>query len=214
MTNYYSVLFGLFIGFVSLGASEIYNPAPVSEVFQNHKHSALNPEKQNRIPADCHIFASKPFCVISIGKPLCSIKISKSANTLSVYRGSQLIKSYPVVFGFNPKDDKLREGDGCTPEGKFKVKAMYPHAKWSKFLWIDYPNAESVKKHEQAEKKGVIPANSPIGGSIGIHGVPAGLNILIDLHQNWTLGCISLKNRDVDELYQFAYPGMLVEIIK
>lgn len=31
--------------------------------------------------------------------------------------------------------------------------------------------------------------------------------------RNWTLGCVSLKNKDVNEIYQFLESGSLVEII-
>ena len=36
---------------------------------------------------------------------------------------------------------------------------------------------------------------------------------LIEQRSNWTWGCISLKNRDVDELYRFVGDGTLVEIV-
>lgn len=124
------------------------------------------------------------------------------------------LKSYPVVFGFNPVDDKLRQGDGCTPEGVFKIRAKYPNKDWSKFIWIDYPNKDSWKKFQQAKDAGIIPKDASIGGDVGIHGVPKGADYAIDEKQNWTLGCISLKNKDIDEIYNFVTNDMLIEIKK
>jgi murein L,D-transpeptidase YafK len=142
------------------------------------------------------------------------IVVSKSKYLLSIVKGTLIIKSYPVVFGFNPIDDKRKEGDGATPEGTFKVRALYPHKSWSKFIWFDYPNESSRLKHNQAKKQGLISMDSRIGGELGIHGVPAGSDYAIDQKQNWTLGCVSLKNKDVDEIYSVTYVGMEVEIFK
>ena len=106
------------------------------------------------------------------------------------------------------------QGDRCTPEGTFKVKMKYPHRLWSKFIWIDYPTVESWEKHNKAKAEGKIPKNADIGGNIGIHGVPEGYDYAIDYRQNWTFGCISLKNADIDELYEFVNANTAVKIVK
>ncbi|MFH0799608.1 MAG: L,D-transpeptidase [Pseudomonadota bacterium] len=140
------------------------------------------------------------------------ILIEKGKRRLTILSGDRAVKSYPVVFGFNPVEDKLREGDGCTPEGIFAIRSKYHHKLWSRFLWIDYPNKGSFKKYEDAKKKGRIEADAAIGGAVGIHGVPSGSDNLIDEGRNWTLGCISLKNRDIEEIYEFVEAGTSVEI--
>jgi murein L,D-transpeptidase YafK len=142
------------------------------------------------------------------------IEIEKLNYRLGVYSDTILLKSYPVVFGSNPEDDKLKRGDSCTPEGEFKIRSKYPHAKWSKFIWIDYPNESSWKKHNDAKQKGLIAANADPGGEIGIHGVPEGADYAIDYRQNWTLGCISMKNKHVDEVYPIFHKDIIVEIRK
>jgi murein L,D-transpeptidase YafK len=106
------------------------------------------------------------------------------------------------------------QGDKCTPEGKFNIISKYPHREWSKFIWINYPNDDSWKKHNTAKSEGRIPKNAQIGGEVGIHGVPKGMDFLIDTKYNWTLGCISLKNKDVDELYPFITKNTIIEIRK
>lgn len=131
------------------------------------------------------------------------IRIVKKNYELSVMKGDSVVKTYPVVFGGNPIDDKKQQGDSCTPEGWFKVQSKYPHKSWSKFLWIDYPNTESRKRFAKRKAAGEIPQTASIGGDIGIHGLPKGYDHLIDEKYNWTLGCISLKNKDVNELYSF-----------
>jgi murein L,D-transpeptidase YafK len=140
-----------------------------------------------------------------------SIQIDKSDYILMVLNKAEILKSYRVVLGSNPKDDKRMEGDRCTPEGTFHIVSKYPHKSWRKFIWIDYPNDESKIKFKEAKLNGEIPKDAKIGGEIGIHGTPEGSDYLIDDKVNWTWGCISLKRKDVDEIY--PYINEITEII-
>ena len=140
------------------------------------------------------------------------LHIEKTKYRLTLNYRSKPLKSYPVVFGGNPFDDKRREGDRCTPEGKFKIDAKYPHRLWNKFMLLSYPTADSRRKFNEAKRSGKIRANATIGGSVGIHGVPDGKDDWIESRTNWTLGCISLKNADVDEIYSVMRNGTVVEI--
>lgn len=151
---------------------------------------------------------------IKLINPNLKIHVDKSHYTLSLFADSLLIKQYPVVFGWNPVDDKLREGDGCTPEGNYKVLAKYNHPLWSKFIWIDYPNKESLAKFHKAKSNGIIPPESTPGGQIGIHGVPANTDYAIDQGVNWTAGCVALKNKDIIDMYNYIDIGTEVIIRK
>jgi len=133
-----------------------------------------------------------------------SILVEKSKYRLTVYERKKPVKSYPVVFGGNPAGDKLKAGDLRTPEGVFSIKDMYPHESWSKFLWLDYPTKQD----------GTIGWSDSIGSEIGIHGVPPNPHNIIKNRSNWTLGCVSLENKDVEELYGFVQKGTAVEILK
>lgn len=148
-----------------------------------------------------------------LDKAKISILIEKSRHRLTIYQAKIAIKSYPVVFGDNPKGDKFIEGDRRTPEGIFHLKDLYPHPQWSKFMWLDYPNAASWRKHLTAKQTGKISWYTSIGKDVGIHGVPANSDKLIEAQVNWTLGCISLKTADVNEVYSVAKSGTLIEII-
>ena len=149
----------------------------------------------------------------NIDRSQTSIAIEKSKYRLTLYYQEKAIKSYPVVFGKNPVGDKFKEGDYKTPEGIFKIRDLYPHRSWSKFIWLDYPNSNSWKKHLKAKQKGKIDSSASIGGEIGIHGVPEGSDYLIVNRKNWTWGCIALKNKDVDEIYNVVRVGTTIEII-
>ena len=140
------------------------------------------------------------------------VKVFKSEYKLEVWDSKKVLRSYKIVLGGNPEGPKLMEGDRKTPEGSFKVRSLYPHAKWSKFIWFDYPNEQSIINHNQAKADGIISANASIGGEVGIHGVPEGMNSWIDEGANWTLGCVSLTNEDVNDLYSVLQKGTEITI--
>ncbi|MCW3127600.1 MAG: L,D-transpeptidase catalytic domain [Bacteroidetes bacterium] len=143
-----------------------------------------------------------------------TVYISKLSHTLTLKIDTVTLKEYYCVFGGNPYSDKKYEGDQCTPEGVFHVLSKYPHSDWEKFIWIDYPNNESWRKFETNKQQGKLPPNATIGGSIGIHGVPNHRSDLIDNTINWTLGCISLRDEDVNEIYNYVSAGTEVIITK
>jgi len=142
------------------------------------------------------------------------IVIDKSDYELHVYDAKGWYASYPVVFGNDPLKDKRMEGDRCTPEGSFKIISKRPHDKWSRFMLLDYPTQETLVKFNQRKQKGEIPKNATPGGGVGIHGVWPHEDFVIDRYKNWTLGCISLKNSDVKELYSYIPVGTPVLIKK
>ena len=142
-----------------------------------------------------------------------SLLVDKSNYRLTLFHQKKAIKEYPIVLGGNPTGDKQQEGDKKTPEGVFRIRDQYPHPTWSKFIWLDYPTSNSWRKHRQAKRDGEISPNATIGGEIGIHGVPEGADDWIDQKQNWTLGCIALKNSDVNEIYAVVGLGSVVEIV-
>jgi ankyrin repeat protein len=143
-----------------------------------------------------------------------TLYVHKSRFILAVVSGRDTLKQYDVSLGGNPVDDKLQQGDGCTPEGIFTIIAMYPHKDWSRFIYFDYPNAESWRKFNRNKAEGLIPDYASIGGEIGIHGVPMGSDDLIPERINWTAGCISLRNNDINELYDMVKCGQKLFISK
>jgi murein L,D-transpeptidase YafK len=142
------------------------------------------------------------------------IVVDKSDYELHVYDEQGWYATYPVVFGNKSLDDKMMEGDRKTPEGIFTIVAKRPHAKWHKIMMLNYPTRESWQKFNTRKAKGLIPRNARIGGSIGIHGTWPNDNIVVDDYTNWTQGCVSLRNADMDELWQYIDTGTKVVIRK
>lgn len=157
------------------------------------------------------IFVSNTSFFVS---PVYSILIDKSDYSLYVFEDDEWLITYPVVFGNKDQGDKMMEGDRKTPEGTFKISSKRVHDKWSRFLLIDYPNDESKKKFNERKEKGEIPKDAKIGGAIGIHGTWPKEDFAVDNFQNWTLGCISMKNEHVKQLYTKISSGTKVTIRK
>ncbi|MBK8226310.1 MAG: L,D-transpeptidase family protein [Flavobacteriales bacterium] len=133
--------------------------------------------------------------------------VDKSERRFRVYVQDRLLKAYPCVLGEKPVGDKHHQGDRKTPEGTFGFRSKRVHAQWHKFIWVDYPNAESWRRYNERKANGLIPHAKGIGGEIGIHGVPEGMDHWIEAGADWTWGCIALKNADVDEIYPFITVG-------
>lgn len=142
------------------------------------------------------------------------IIVFKSTYELKVYDQDGWYGTYPVVFGSKSMDDKMMEGDRKTPEGTFHIASKRPHEKWDKMMLIDFPTQTDIEKFNERKAKGLIPKNAKIGGGIAIHGTWPHDEMAVDLYQNWTNGCIALKNSDVDELYDMLPVGTTVTIMK
>lgn len=145
-----------------------------------------------------------------------SIVVIKAKRKLFFYLDGEFVKTYPVVFGKNPHKQKLYEGDNCTPEGVFRVVSKNVHEEWSRFILLNYPTWDDVQRHREACSQGLIPLRGGgcigLGGGIGIHGTHS--EALNHSKIDWTEGCISLLNRDIEEFFPYIERGTLVFIFR
>ena len=143
-----------------------------------------------------------------------AVVVRRRCRTLDVYRHGERVRSFPAVFGLSSSGRKLHEGDLRTPTGLYMIVDKRPHARWQQFLLLDYPNAHDRERYWTALEAGELPREGDgwvgIGGAVGIHGTDKpGLN---GRNVDWTLGCISLQNRDVADLAAMVPVGTLVLI--
>jgi len=142
------------------------------------------------------------------------ILVPKTERTLSLYEGAQPRKVYPIVLGKDPHWAKLHQGDHRTPEGEYHIVDKYFHPFWSRFMMLDYPTSTNREIYAWSRAHGLLPGRGRsvpgIGGAIGIHGTED--DSLNRRGINWTEGCISLFNHDVEELYDLVPVGTLVVI--
>ncbi len=156
---------------------------------------------------------SKKIAAVAPKSPI-KIIVDKSSYELYVYDAEGWFATYPVVFGNSSLADKKMEGDRNTPEGSFKIVNKRVHEKWDRFMGLDYPTRESLEKFNERKKKGEIPASAKPGGGIGIHGTWPNDDFVVDRYKNWTNGCISLKNEDIEDLYSYIPIGTPITIRK
>ena len=130
-----------------------------------------------------------------------SIYINKSDYKLSLFKGHELIKTYPIAVGKNP-GDKKRVGDNRTPVGDFHVVSIENASSWSH----DFRDGKG--KIKGAYGPWFIRLDAKGWKGIGIHGTHAPDS----LGSNATEGCIRLNNDDIKELKQYAYRNMPVII--
>ncbi|MGZ8537283.1 MAG: L,D-transpeptidase family protein [Flavisolibacter sp.] len=166
------------------------------------------------LPADKSSTSKRNISSNSLPKSPVRIVVDKSSYELYVYDAEGWYATYPVVFGNNTLDDKKMEGDKNTPEGTFKIVNKRLHEKWDRYMGLDYPTKESLAKFNERKKRGEVPKHASPGGGIGIHGTWPKDDYFIDKYKNWTNGCISLKNDDIEDLYSYIPIGTPITIHK
>jgi len=135
------------------------------------------------------------------------ILVEKSKRTLKLYRQGKLLKKYSISLGDSPEGPKTTQGDEKTPEGSYFIDGKNAHSCCHLSLHISYPNGSDL---EQARQRGVSP-----GGDITIHGFPNGAGPwfqLIHLMDDWTDGCIGVRDSEIEEIYRSVGVGTPIEI--
>lgn len=145
--------------------------------------------------------------------------ISKSARSLSVLSAGVPVKRYGIALGTEPVGGKEREGDGRTPEGVYYICTKNPESRYHRALGLSYPNLHDA---ERGIREGLIsrrderligeairhmkqpPWHTALGGEIMIHGG--------GVESDWTAGCISVEDRDAEELFDALPLGTTVTI--
>jgi murein L,D-transpeptidase YafK len=128
------------------------------------------------------------------------IVVNKSRREMLLLRGNVILRSYRIALGREPVGHKQCEGDGRTPEGRYRIDRRNPKSRYYLALHISYPNAEDT---ERARAAGVEP-----GGDIMIHGLKDG-----ELREgDWTQGCIAVTDQEMDEIWGLVPEGTVIVI--
>lgn len=142
----------------------------------------------------------------SAHEPADRIVIVKSAHTLSLMKEGQIVRTYRVALGRDPRGAKVRLGDHKTPEGEYLIDEKKSHSRFHLALHVSYPNETD---RERSAKLGVNP-----GGDVEIHGIENGLGWIGSLHRSfdWTDGCIAVTDGEIEEIWNAVPIGTPVEI--
>ena len=136
------------------------------------------------------------------------ILVDKVAHILYVYQSGKAIRSYAAEFGPNWMAHKERNGDRATPEGNYHITKEKANGNtiYHKALLLDYPNAEDRRNFAIKKQKGILSRGTGIGNLIEIHG-KGGKGF------DWTIGCVGLRDRDIDDLCRLVGTGTRVTIV-
>jgi murein L,D-transpeptidase YafK len=147
------------------------------------------------------------------------IVVFKAERRLELYADDKLVRTYKVGLGFSPVADKVREGDGATPEGDFYIFVKNNKSAYYLSLGVSYPNIEDAERGlrnklitkaqyqsivDANKKKAAPPQYTKLGGLIYIHGNGSS--------SDWTWGCVALENEQMKELYDVVSTGTPVTI--
>jgi len=136
------------------------------------------------------------------GPQVTQILVDKSERKMHLLHNNKALKSYDVELGFSPDGHKSIEGDGRTPEGVYYIDRRNPNSSFHLSLGISYPNNQDRAKAKALGK-------SP-GGAIFIHGGP---RLRINRKKkDWTAGCISVSNKEIEVIYSMVQNGTPIYI--
>lgn len=116
----------------------------------------------------------------------------------------KVLKSYDVDLGRAPAGAKQFEGDGKTPEGTYLIDRRNPKSSFHLSIGISYPNSSDRAFARAAGKKP--------GGDIFIHGQPNRLKRGTVGKDDWTEGCIAVRNGEMEEIYAMVRNGTPISI--
>lgn len=141
-------------------------------------------------------FRKRPPVAVGVGE-VTRIHLLKGERLLRLEVGEQVVRTYQVGLGFAPEGPKLYQGDGRTPEGLYRIDRRNPQSAYHLSLGVSYPNPED---RTRAWSKGLSP-----GGDIFLHGSPNGADP--EPSGDWTLGCIAVRNAEIEEVWQLVPTG-------
>lgn len=137
----------------------------------------------------------------------------KSDHRLEAWSGDRLLKTYPIAIGAGGDGPKTYEGDGRTPEGRYRIDSRHRSRRFHRFLHVSYPNAEDRRRYRRARARGEVPEGAGIGSAIGIHGESDDAFVrMLGSSVDWTAGCIAVSDEAIEELYRVVVPNAVIEI--
>lgn len=129
------------------------------------------------------------------GPEVTQVYLQKTERRLYLLHGNSVLKAYDIDLGTVPAGHKQVEGDGKTPEGAYVIDRRNPNSRYHLSLGISYPNA--------ADRAVAAAAGKPPGGDIFIHGT----NRASGGRNDWTAGCIAVKDREIEDIYAMVRDG-------
>lgn len=135
------------------------------------------------------------------GPEVTRIVVQKGQRRMYLMHNASVLKAYDVDLGFAPVGHKTVRGDGKTPEGTYFIDRRNPKSAYYLSIGLSYPNEKDIAAAEERDE-------SP-GGDIFIHGAR---NRIDPRGPDWTAGCISVTNREVEDIYAMVRLGTQIDL--
>jgi murein L,D-transpeptidase YafK len=139
-----------------------------------------------------------------------SLYARRSANLLILLDKGQPVHRFRAAFGREHGHKQIRD-DARTPVGDYMVSPARRSVRWKWFHPIDYPNARDVAA---GASRGL--SRERLGDEIGIHGhggwPPTDLVASHGMAWNWTAGCISVNDTEIELVRDFVRHAMPIRI--
>lgn len=147
------------------------------------------------------VSCGRPAKILTYSGPAVTlIEVHKADRKMFLLNDGKVLKSYDIQLGGNPVGAKQFEGDNKTPEGAYKISMRNPKSTYHLSLRISYPN--------DANRAFAKAAGKEPGGDIMIHGQPSWTTVKGD----WTVGCIAVTDKEIEEIYAMVNPGTPIHI--
>ncbi|MFV0302437.1 MAG: murein L,D-transpeptidase family protein [Paracoccus sp. (in: a-proteobacteria)] len=138
------------------------------------------------------------------GPPVTQIVVDKSERKMWLISGSTAIRQYDIGLGNAPVGDKFFEGDGRTPEGNYFIDRRNPNSEYHLSLGISYPDPQDVAEAAALGRSA--------GSDIFIHGRGPEGNAKVAGNWDWTVGCITVSDAEVEDIYAMVQDGTPIQI--
>jgi len=152
------------------------------------------------------------------------IEVRKSERRLTAecVGGGRLV--FPIALAREP-GAKREAGDQRMPEGEYRIAGPARTSRFHLFIPFDYASRAdadlALAEHRiDAQVHAAIaaahahgrmpPQDTPLGGALGLHG--EGVRWRGDLDLNWTLGCVAVSDRAIEQLARLLRRGTPVRI--
>lgn len=138
------------------------------------------------------------------GPPVTQIVVDKSERKMWLLSGSTAIKEYDIGLGNAPVGDKNFEGDGKTPEGNYFIDRRNPNSEYHLSLGVSYPSPQDTVEAAAFGRSA--------GSDIFIHGRGSEGNAKVGNNWDWTAGCITVSDDEVEDVYAMVRDGTPIQI--
>lgn len=133
------------------------------------------------------------------GPPVTQILVDKGDRKMWLLSGNTALKEYDIGLGNQPVGDKMFEGDGKTPEGAYFIDRRNPNSEYHLSIGVSYPDPRDVAEAAAFGRSA--------GSDIFIHGRGPEGNAKVGSNWDWTAGCITISDDEIEDVYAMVQDG-------